>query len=177
MKLKRYLRVNLLGPGPRLIKKEFTGPRSRKGWETLVYRTTRRHILEDIFLLRALQSMMNLGLFYASSSFSTVRASNGVGPSTPRPTTNLEGLGIPFCLDHHLWPVRHGRLYQQLRYRRHSSQDHTTTQAPQLRQSRDTYGRRIYTPIWILKFNVCNLHCYRFLLPENFYTYPQGSSE
>ena len=29
--LERYLRVNLLGPGPRLIKKEFTGPRSHKG--------------------------------------------------------------------------------------------------------------------------------------------------
>ena len=26
-----YLRVNLLGPGPRLMKKEFTGPRSHKG--------------------------------------------------------------------------------------------------------------------------------------------------
>jgi len=37
--LERYLRVNLLGPGPRLIKKEFTGPRSRKGSETLVYTT------------------------------------------------------------------------------------------------------------------------------------------
>ena len=32
-----YLPVNLLGPGPRLIKKEFTGPRSHKGWETLLY--------------------------------------------------------------------------------------------------------------------------------------------
>jgi len=31
-----YLRVNLLGPGPGLIKKEFTGQRSHKGWETLV---------------------------------------------------------------------------------------------------------------------------------------------
>ena len=29
-KLERYLRVNLLGPGPRLMKKEFTGPRSDK---------------------------------------------------------------------------------------------------------------------------------------------------
>ena len=29
--LESYLRVNLLGPGPRLIKKEFTGPRSHKG--------------------------------------------------------------------------------------------------------------------------------------------------
>ena len=33
--MERYLRVNLLGPGPRLMKKEFTGPRSHKGWETL----------------------------------------------------------------------------------------------------------------------------------------------
>ena len=30
-KLERYLRVNLLGPGTRLIKKEFAGPRSHKG--------------------------------------------------------------------------------------------------------------------------------------------------
>jgi len=30
-KMERYLRVNLLGSGPRLIKKEFTGPRSYKG--------------------------------------------------------------------------------------------------------------------------------------------------
>jgi len=30
------LGVNLLKPGPRLIKKkEFTGPQSRRGWETL----------------------------------------------------------------------------------------------------------------------------------------------
>jgi hypothetical protein len=29
-KLEKYLRVNLLGPGPRLMKKEFTGPRSHK---------------------------------------------------------------------------------------------------------------------------------------------------
>ena len=36
--MERYLRVNLLGPGPRLMKKEFTGPRSHKGCETLAYR-------------------------------------------------------------------------------------------------------------------------------------------
>jgi hypothetical protein len=30
-KMERYLRVNLLGPGSRLMKKEFTGPRSHKG--------------------------------------------------------------------------------------------------------------------------------------------------
>jgi len=35
--MERYLRVNMLGPGPRLMKKEFTGPRSHKGLETLIY--------------------------------------------------------------------------------------------------------------------------------------------
>jgi len=30
-KLERCLPANLLGPGPRLIKKEFTGPRPHKG--------------------------------------------------------------------------------------------------------------------------------------------------
>ena len=35
-KLERYLRVNLLGPGPRLVKQEFTGPRSQNSWETLL---------------------------------------------------------------------------------------------------------------------------------------------
>jgi hypothetical protein len=30
-KLEKYLHVNLLGPGPRLIKKELTGQRSHKG--------------------------------------------------------------------------------------------------------------------------------------------------
>ena len=35
--MERYLRVNLLAPGPRFIKKEFTGPRSHNGWETLPY--------------------------------------------------------------------------------------------------------------------------------------------
>ena len=30
-KMERYLRVNLLGSGPRLTKKEFTGPRAHKG--------------------------------------------------------------------------------------------------------------------------------------------------
>jgi len=29
-KMEIYLGVNLLGPGPRLMKKEFTGPRSHK---------------------------------------------------------------------------------------------------------------------------------------------------
>jgi hypothetical protein len=37
--LERYLRVNLLESGPLLMKKEFTGPRSHKVCETLVYTT------------------------------------------------------------------------------------------------------------------------------------------
>jgi len=37
-KMERYLRVNLFGPDPRLMKKEFTGPRSHKGWEALSWR-------------------------------------------------------------------------------------------------------------------------------------------
>jgi hypothetical protein len=36
-KLERYWRVNLLGPGSRLMKKEFSGPRSHKCWQTLSY--------------------------------------------------------------------------------------------------------------------------------------------
>ena len=36
-KMEKYLRVNLLGPGSRLMKNEFTGPRSHKGCETLDY--------------------------------------------------------------------------------------------------------------------------------------------
>ena len=41
-KMERYLQVNMLGTGPRLMKKEFTGPRSHKGWEKLIYRTGHR---------------------------------------------------------------------------------------------------------------------------------------
>jgi len=33
-KMERYLPVNLLGPGPCLMKKGFTGPRSHEGRET-----------------------------------------------------------------------------------------------------------------------------------------------
>jgi len=34
--MERYLRVNLLGPGPRLVGKEFTGPWSDKVREALI---------------------------------------------------------------------------------------------------------------------------------------------
>jgi hypothetical protein len=100
--------------------------------------------LPYLLRLRALQSMMNVGLFYDLScnryKFLNSYSFYGVGPSTPHPTPNLEGRGIPFCLDHQFWHVLHGRPYQQLRYRRHSSQDHMATKAPPLRQSRDTHG-------------------------------------
>jgi len=33
--MERYLRANLLELGPRLIKKEFTGPPSHKSWGSL----------------------------------------------------------------------------------------------------------------------------------------------
>ena len=36
-KMERYLQVNLLGLGSCLMKKEFTGPLSHKGSETLFY--------------------------------------------------------------------------------------------------------------------------------------------
>jgi len=35
-KLEKYLRVSLLGPGPRLTKKQFTGRRCHEGCETLL---------------------------------------------------------------------------------------------------------------------------------------------
>ena len=52
-RMERYLPVNLLWPGPRLIKKEFTGPRSHKVWETLIYTTT--IIAVDLFSCYSLQ--------------------------------------------------------------------------------------------------------------------------
>ena len=38
-KMAKYLRVNLLGPGPLLMENSFTGSRSHKVWETLFYVT------------------------------------------------------------------------------------------------------------------------------------------
>ena len=35
--MERYLRVNLLGPGPRLMEKEFAESRAHRGSETVVY--------------------------------------------------------------------------------------------------------------------------------------------
>jgi len=46
-KMERYLRINLLGPRPRHVKKEPTGPRSHKGWEILLYVTQSRCLLSQ----------------------------------------------------------------------------------------------------------------------------------
>ena len=44
-KMERYLRVNMLGPGHRLTKIEFTGSRSNEVSETLLYSIWYRHNL------------------------------------------------------------------------------------------------------------------------------------
>jgi len=72
--------------------------------------------------------------------FSTNISFYGVRLSASRPTPNLEDQSIPFCLGHHLWPVWHVTPYEQCHFRQDGSQDHLTTQAPPLRQSRDTFG-------------------------------------
>ena len=41
--MEKYLRVNLLGPGPRLMKKEFNGPRSHK-----ILRNTDLEVLRNV---------------------------------------------------------------------------------------------------------------------------------
>jgi len=45
--MEKYLRVNLLGPGPRLMEKEFTGPRSDKVKETLAQKKNYKNLLRN----------------------------------------------------------------------------------------------------------------------------------
>jgi hypothetical protein len=65
----------------------------------------------------------------------------GVRLLVSRPTPNLEDQGIPLRLAPTPSPVRHGCPYQQLRYRRHSSQGLRSTQTPPPRYGGDTIGR------------------------------------
>jgi hypothetical protein len=71
----------------------------------------------SIFQVPTCKSLILLGrfrCFYLAAivkSFSTIKAFYGLGLWAPCPNPNLEDKGIPFCLDHHLWPVQHGRLY------------------------------------------------------------------
>jgi hypothetical protein len=63
-----------------------------------------------------------------------------VGLLAPRQTPNLEDQDIPFCLGHTLDLSGMGGPTSSISYRQHSSWDRVTTQAPPLRQSRDTFG-------------------------------------
>jgi hypothetical protein len=64
----------------------------------------------------------------------------GVELSAPRPTPNPEDQGIYFRLGHHPWPAGMGGHTINTYYHQHSSRVYMTTQAPPLRQSRDTFG-------------------------------------
>jgi hypothetical protein len=64
--------------------------------------------------------------YLASEQFSF----HGVRLLVSRPTPNLEDQGIPLRLASTPWPVRYGWPYQQLHYRRHSSQGLRSTQTP-----------------------------------------------
>jgi len=93
-KMERYLRVNLLGPGPRLMQKEFTGPRSHKGWETLPYvALTYVHLS---FLSRAVEALQvvhpgaqrnahkqNSKFNIATPEDETTRLSRNIGQQSP----------------------------------------------------------------------------------------------
>jgi len=54
---------------------------------------------------------------------------------TPQPPTWTR-----LSLGYHIRPVRNGRTYQQLRYRRQNFQDPLTSQAPPLFNNQDTIG-------------------------------------
>jgi hypothetical protein len=63
-----------------------------------------------------------------------------VGLLAPRQTPNLEDQGIPFVLVITLDLSGMGGPTSSICYCQHSSWDHVITQAPPLRQSRDTFG-------------------------------------
>jgi len=80
----------------------------------------------------------------------------GVRLAASSPTSNLEDQVIPFHLGHHLWPVQHGRSYQELCYHQHSSQDPLTMQALPLGQSKENNGGptiRYVCPAFQVKFS------------------------
>ena len=64
-KMERYLRVNLLGPGPRLIKKQFTRPRSHKVWENIVFNIS----ITIIMVFNKFSTVMFLDKFYVITDF------------------------------------------------------------------------------------------------------------
>jgi len=62
------------------------------------------------------------------------------GVVSPKPNPQPGGPGIPFVWVIILDLSDMGGPTSSIRYCQHSSQDHVTTQAPPLRQSRDTFG-------------------------------------
>jgi hypothetical protein len=84
--------------------------------------------------------------FFASIRFLHNAVFSRVILLASRPTPNLEDQGVSLCLGSTLRPVRHGRPYQYLRYRRHSSPGHRVTQVPPPLQGGDTFGRAAFTP-------------------------------
>jgi hypothetical protein len=107
-------------------------------------------VIVHLLLLRALQSMMNLGLFYDCSPYvrlqslkvsQQLKLFTGWGRQPyAQPPPQPEQPGYPFLSGSSPLTCPAWEIYQQLRYRQHSSQDNMTTQAPPLRQSRETYG-------------------------------------
>jgi hypothetical protein len=94
-----------------------------------------------LYQLKAAQDILIYGVGYPKVYFRLWSITGFLYQLQPlSPTPNLEDQGIPFCLGHHLRRVWHGRPYQKLSYRQHTSLDHLTTQAPPLRQSRDTFS-------------------------------------
>jgi len=92
--MERYLRVNLLGPGPRLMKKEFTGPRSHKFWERLLY--------SSVLVTRDLEGRMGWefawrGYLTGATNVCAKAFITSVGMSVPAPndlTADVFGTGI-----------------------------------------------------------------------------------
>ena len=88
----------------------------------------------------------------------------GLGSQPHAQPLNLENQCVLYCLVHHLRPFWRGRPCQKLCYHQHSSEVHLTTQAPPLRQSRNTFGGITLT----LLFRISGKQCVR-LFRENWH--------
>jgi hypothetical protein len=77
----------------------------------------------------------------------------GMGLLAPRQTPNLENQGASFCLNHHLGLSGMEVPTSSMCHHQQSSRDHMTTQAPPLRQSRDTFRRNMHIYTIIICFH------------------------
>ena len=92
--MERYLRVNLLGPGPRLMKKEFTEPTSHKSWETL----HERNVPKWRYSARPRNLLISIPLIF-QSDFRRFLLQVLSSTQYHRPTISI--LSIPFRLTYH----------------------------------------------------------------------------